>query len=95
MQHALAWPLHWLVVGFIVLLILILKKIPTTTILLVFSIGMKISISVSFFHQNWEDTEGRKKLTKINARVSVFSTTYTFSLKIKILTSLSFLCSGF
>ena len=56
---------------------------------------MKISISVSFFHQNWEDTEGRKKLTKINARVSVFSTTYTFSLKIKILTSLSFLCSGF
>ena len=39
--------------------------------LLVFSVGMKISISVWFFHQNWEDTEGRKKLTKINARVSV------------------------
>ena len=37
---------------------------------------MKISISVSFFHQNWEDTEGRKKLSKINARVSVCSTTY-------------------
>lgn len=35
---------------------------------------MKISISVSFFHQNWEDTEGRKKLSKINARVSVFTT---------------------
>lgn len=63
--------------------------------LLVFSVGMKISISVWFFRQNWEDTEGRKKLTKINARVSVCSTTYTFSLKIKILTSLSFLCSGF
>ena len=71
------------------------KKILTTTMLLVFSVGMKISISVSFFHQNWEDTEGRKKLTKINARVSMCSTTYTFSLKIKILTSLSFLCSGF
>ena len=61
----------WLVGGFIVLFILIFKKIPTTTVLLVFSSGMKISISVSFFHQNWEDTEGRKKLTKINARVSV------------------------
>ena len=63
--------------------------------LLVFSVGLKISFSVWFFHQNWEDTEGRKKLTKINARVSVCSTTYTFSLKIKILTSLLFLCSGF
>lgn len=36
---------------------------------------MKISISASCFHQNWEDTEGRKKLSKINARVSVCSTT--------------------
>lgn len=40
MQHA------WIVGGFIVLLIVISKKIPTTTMLLVFSVGMKISISV-------------------------------------------------
>ena len=32
---------------------------------------MSIILLVTFFFcQNWEDTEGRKKLSKVNARVS-------------------------